>query len=96
MSTLGIAALLGIALLTLFVIALLGIAWHWPAFRGIVLGCLALPWFALFGAVALICLAMVSVALLCLALICITFAMLCIAFRCIAWHRLALLDITWH
>ena len=50
---LGIAALRGIALLALRVSALIGIVWHRPAFLGIVLRCVALPWFASFGAVAL-------------------------------------------
>ena len=49
---LGITALLGIVLLALRVLALMGIAWHWQAFLGIVLRCVALPWFALLGAVA--------------------------------------------
>ena len=63
---LGIGALLGIALLALLVIAVIGIAWHWLACLGIVMRCLALPCFALFGAVALHDLALVSVALLCI------------------------------
>ena len=50
---LGIAALLGSALLALRVIALMGISLHWPAFLGIALHCVTLLWFALFGAVAL-------------------------------------------